>query len=279
MPLVCGALALTGCSGTGFLNALTPRDGYSLDAGVRYGDGPRRLLDVYTPAAANGTTPTLIFFYGGSWQTGERQEYRFVGQAFAAKGYRVVIPDYRLYPEVRYPTFLEDAAAAVAWAARTADEGAPIFLVGHSAGAYNAAMLALDPRWLASVGLSRRAIEGVATLAGPFDFLPLEDPDLMAIFGPMDERPKTQPIAYVDGAAPPMLLLTGDADDTVYPRNSIRLAAAIEAAGGQVAFKQYPGLGHLRIVGALAKPTRFLGPVRDDIVNYFRSISSPEASR
>ena len=62
----------------------------------------------------------VVFFYGGSWNHGERHDYRFVGEALAARGIVTVIPDYRLYPQVRYPDFLKDNAAAVAWALRQA---------------------------------------------------------------------------------------------------------------------------------------------------------------
>ena len=201
---------LSGCSAADLLNALVPHDGYHVVSDIGYGDDPRQRLDVYIPGATTGTTPTIVFLYGGSWQSGSKDDYLFVGEAFASLGYVTVIPDYRLYPGVRYPAFLEDGAAAVAWvkanAGRLGVQAGPIYLVGHSAGAYIAAMLTLDPRWLSRTG--NRVCDTVAAtvgLAGPYDFLPLTDPALKDIFGPRASRPQTQPINYVDGAAPPML--------------------------------------------------------------------------
>ena len=274
ISLVFGFLALTGCSGTDVLNALTPSSGYQLIANVRYGPEDRHLLDLYVPDGANGSTPTIVFFYGGSWQSGSRDDYRFVGEAFAARGYQVAIPDYRLYPDVRFPTFLEDSATAVAWVGEYAQDrgvaAGPLYLVGHSAGAYNAAMLGLDPRWLVQAGSDRSRIVAIATLAGPFDFLPLESANLKAIFGPKNQRDQTQPLNYVDGLAPPMLLTTGADDDTVYPRNTINLAAKIKAAGGAVETRFYKGLGHLMIIGAVAKALRNNAPVVADVDAFFR---------
>ncbi len=269
LPLFCGVLLVAGCSGPDLLNALTSSGGYTVTKGVAYGAGPRRLLDVYQPEGADpAATPTVVFFYGGSWQSGDRGDYVFVGQALAARGYRVVVPDYRLFPEVRYPAFLEDSAAAVRWTLQRFGDDGPVFLMGHSAGAYNAAMLALEPRWLGAD--MRDRIAGVANLAGPYDFLPLRDANLKTIFGPEETRPRTQPINYVDGAAPPMLLITGEADDTVLPRNTRRLAAAIQDAGGVAETRFYDGVGHSSLIGAIARPLRFWAPTLQDVDAFFR---------
>lgn len=261
-------LALTGCTGADFVNLLAPRGGYDVERDIAYGEGERRRLDVYTPEGLSADAPVVIFFYGGNWQSGARDDYRFVGQAFASRGYLTVLPDYSLFPPARFPQFLRDAAAAVAWtrARYRGPVGArrPIFLVGHSAGAYIAAMLALDERWLDEAGASG-AVSGAVGLAGPYDFLPLRDPALMQIFGPEEGRPATQPINYVDGDEPPLLLITGDADTTVRPGNSERLAARIAARGGEAETRVYEGVGHIKLVAAFASPLRGLAPVLDDI--------------
>ncbi|NIA70803.1 alpha/beta hydrolase [Pelagibius litoralis] len=263
--LSCSSLValLTACSGTDLLNGLTPREGYGLEAGIAYGPDDRHRLDLYAPESGEPEA-MVLFFYGGSWESGERGDYRFVGEAFASQGLAVAIPDYRLYPPVRYPAFLEDSAAAVAWAHR--HHKGPLFLVGHSAGAYNAVMLALDDRLLAAEGLRPcDTLAGVVGLAGPYDFLPLTDPALKAIFGPAAGRAATQPVAYVNPKAPPLLLLSGDADTVVRPRNSRILAERQRAAGGKAEARFYDDLGHLRIVGALSRPLRAAAPVLDDI--------------
>lgn len=261
-----------GCSPAALVNALVPRGGYTVETAA-YGSGPRRTLDVYRPEHTDGPAPVVVFFYGGNWQSGDKGTYLFVGQALADRGYVVVIPDYRLYPEVRFPAFLQDNAAAVRWtmdniAARGGDP-TRVYLMGHSAGAYDAAMLTLDRQWLGAVGIDPdRDIKGTIGLAGPYDFLPLTDPKLKAIFGPEDRLAQTQPINFVDGREPPMLLIAGTDDETVDPGNTTRLAARIRSQGGAVTEKHYPGVGHIKLVGALAAPLRFLAPTLDDVTAF-----------
>src|SRR5665213_2089002 len=226
---------LAGCSNLRVLNAVEPRFDVSVTRDIAYEGGPRGRLDVYRPKRARGPAPVVIFLYGGSWQTGGKPEYAFVGDALATEGFLAVIPDYRLYPEVSWPTFLQDNARAVRWAREHAGEfgGDPddLFLLGHSAGAYNAVMLALDGRWLAAVGMDpRRDLRGVIGLAGPYDFLPLRSEALKCIFGPPRGRPTTQPINHVEGRNPHLLLATDTADRLVEPGNTTRLAAKILAA-------------------------------------------------
>jgi len=265
---LCAAL-LSGCSAASILNATVPRDGVSVERGIAYGEGPRRRLDVYRNKDAAGPHPLIVFLYGGSWRTGERGTYAFVATPLAARGAVVVVPDYRLYPEVVFPDFLDDNAHAVAWAVGHANElGADphrVFIVGHSAGAYNAAMLAVDPRWLARAGLDRAEIAGVVGLAGPYDFLPMTDPDIIPVFAPVDDGPASQPVTYVDGSSPPLLLLAGDADTTVRPANTRSLAARVAAAGGAVESRIYPGIGHIGIVTAFAPLFSGRAPVLDDV--------------
>ena len=210
-----------------------------------------------------------MFLYGGSWRTGDRETYGFVATPLAARGAVVVVPDYRLYPETAFPGFLQDNAQAVAWAVAHAGAlGADpkrVFIVGHSAGAYNAAMLALDGRWLAQAGLDRAQLAGMVGLAGPYDFLPITDPDIIPVFAPVDDGPASQPVSYVDGHNPPLLLLAGDADRTVRPGNTRSLAARVAAAGGSVQSRLYPGLGHIGIVTAFTPLFRWQAPVLDDV--------------
>jgi acetyl esterase/lipase len=215
----------------------------------------------------------VVFLYGGSWQSGSKALYRFVGLSLASRGFIAVVPDYRVYPEVRYPAFLRDNALALAFVKRhAADWGgdpAHLFLVGHSAGAYNAAMLALDGRWLGEVGLDTgRDIAGVVGLAGPYDFLPLRDETLKIIFGPADQRPDTQPINHADGHAAPLLLLAGDRDSTVDPGNSTRLAAAVRVEGGSVSVRICPGLGHVSMLTSMSGLFRRRGGVLDQVAAF-----------
>ena len=259
------AAGLGGCSATDLLARLTADPAIGVERDLPYAGGARRTLDVYRPAGGGGR-PVVVFFYGGGWDAGAKGDYRFVGQTLAAQGFVAVLPDYRLYPEVRYPAFLTDAALAVRWAkdhaAEHGGDPAKLFLMGHSAGAYNAVMLAADRRWLAAVGMDpRRDLRGVIGLAGPYDFLPLHSDELKAIFGPPEARPDTQPINHVDGQAPPMLLMTDAADTVVDPGNTVRMAARIRERGGRVEAATFPGLSHALLLGAIAHPLRFLAPV------------------
>lgn len=233
LTLMTGAVlaALSGCSPLKLLNTLNPTGPVDHVYGVAYGQDPRNTLDVYTPQTKPANAPVVVFFYGGSWNTGSKANYAFVGEALAARGMVVVIADYRLYPQVRYPSFLEDSAKALAWAHKHAKTygGDPdrLYVMGHSAGAYNAAMLALDPRWLAREGLSPSILSGWIGLAGPYDFLPIENADVKPVFFFPDSPPDSQPINHVSSSAPPALLMASNTDSLVNPkRNTGGLARA-----------------------------------------------------
>ena len=270
-----GALAsigLAGCSSVQILNTLAP-DRLAAE-GIPYGSDPRQRLDVYRPVGI-GRFPVMMFLYGGGWKNGAREMYRFVGGAFAASGILTVIPDYRLYPQVRYREVLADCVRALAWtranAVRFGGDEAPPALIGHSAGAYNAAMLALDAALLAASGLS--PLDDLACmigLAGPYDFLPLQTEELRQVFGPGPATAATQPITYADGRNPPMLLLAGTADTTVRPDNTTRLASRIRSRGGPVEARLYDGVGHIEIVGAIAASLRLLAPTLPDCLSFLQ---------
>jgi acetyl esterase/lipase len=259
---------LTGCSPATLLNFLTRRDGIEITRSIAYGEGERRTLDVYRQGTAV-TAPVVVFFHGGSWQDGSKASYLFVAAALARRGHVVMVPEYRVYPQVRYPDFLVDGALALRWAVNNATGfgGDPkkLFVMGHSAGAYIAAMLAFDRRWLGSFDLvPDRDIAGMIGISGPYDFLPLRDETLKTIFGGANE-PDTQPVSHVSPGAPAALLLTGMRDATVDHANSARLAARLRAVGGEATVIHYRWVGHLAILGAFAGPLRFLAPVLCDV--------------
>ncbi len=263
------AMLVGGCAPADLVNALAPRDDYRMVANVPYGAAPRQKLDLYLPLAPAGPKPVVVFFYGGNWDSGAKAEYVFVGAALAACGFVVVLPDYRLYPEVRYPAFVEDGAAATRWtldhiASYGGDPGR-VSLMGHSAGAYIALMLALDPEWL---GAARARLRSAVGLAGPYDFLPLEDATLKRIFATAPDLAATQPIAYADGTAPPVLLAAGRLDQVVDPGNTTRLASRIRADGGKVETKYYALLGHITLIGALGRPLDLVTPVLGDVTRF-----------
>ena len=266
------------------LNYLSAGHDLTVAHDVKYGSDARQGMNVYTlrdaePHAGKGP-PVVVFLYGGSWQEGNKENYAFVAAALARHGYVTFVPDYRIYPQARYPDFLEDAAHAVAYARAHAAEygGDPsrLFLVGHSAGSYIVAMLALDPRWLGSVGLDpARDIRGAVGLAGPYDFLPLQDPTLDRIFENPAGLAVTQPINHVIGTAPPMLLIAGQNDKIVDPGNTDRLTARIREKGGQAEEIMYHRAGHRVIIGAFARALRFLSPSFSDTTRFIDQHDTP----
>lgn len=273
-PLVAAA-GLVACAPLATLNALLPGDTHTLSEGIAYGPLPRQKLDIYRPAGAAppGGWPVVVFFYGGSWNRGERADYRFVGEALASRGVLALVADYRLYPQVRYPDFLSDCAQALAHGLREAGRlgGDPkrVFVMGHSAGAYNAAMLALDPRWLRAAGHSPAELAGWIGLAGPYDFLPIRNPEAQPVFFHPDYPVGSQPLGYARRDAPRGLLAAASQDDLVNPqRNTLGLATKLKDLGAPVVLKLYDGVDHTTIVAALARPLRWLAPVLDDVAGF-----------
>jgi len=283
--LLGAAAVLPGCSAVEVANRLTPKGGMSVQRDIAYGDDPRQTLDLYQPETqgkdAGGPRPIVVFFYGGSWQSGEKGDYLFAAQAFTDRGYVVVVPDYRLYPRVVYPAFVEDGADAVAWAVEHADEfdgdAGRVFLVGHSAGAYNAVMLAVDTPFLAERGVDRGQLAGVVGLAGPYDFLPTRSEALRAIFTERDAPSQTQPVNRVDGDTPAMLLMHGLDDTTVRPQNATALADALRAEVVSARVVTYEGYDHVDIVAALASVLRGGRPVMGDIADWMAARRSSDA--
>lgn len=279
LGLAAAAAALTAaCSPLSLFATLAPKDPAirSVD-GAAYGPDPRQKLDVYAPRAATGAAPVAVFFYGGSWDTGRRQDYNWVGRALAARGFVTVVVDYRLYPQVRYPGFLEDGAQAVRWSIDHAKDfgGDPhrIVLIGHSAGAYSAVMLGLDRRYLVKAGVDPSWIKAMAGLCGPYDFLPLEGQITPKIFGQEKDLQATQPLSYVRKDAPAAFLATGDQDTMVYPRNTTALAAALRAKGAVVEEHVYPGVDHVNMVLALSRTFRGKAPVLDEMTAFLEAHS------
>jgi acetyl esterase/lipase len=274
-----GLLALGACSPARVLNAVVPSDSYQRVADVEYGPLARQRLDIYRPlgVAPAAGWPVVVFFYGGAWNRGEKDEYRFVGEALAARGVLTLIPDYRLYPEVRYPEFLRDAALALGYglAATPRLDGDPrrIFVMGHSAGGYIAAMLALDPRWLAAIGHAPAELAGFIGLAGPYDFLPMTNPEAQPVFFHPEYPPHTQPLEFAGSQAPRVFLGAAVNDDLVNPqRNSVGLYAKLQAAGVPATLKMYDGVSHITLIASLAKPLRFLAPTLIDVNAFINAV-------
>jgi acetyl esterase/lipase len=257
------ALVSVACSKAAFFAANVPAafGPYKRRANILYGSDAQHRLDVYIPDKTGAAPrPLIVFWHGGRWSFGDKAEYRFVGAALAELGYVTVVPNYRHFPQVLMPGFMDDAAQAAAWAAAHAgDFGADpdrLYLMGHSAGAHMAALLTLDPRYFAATGRPAPRVAGLIGLSGPYDFLPLHEPDVQAMFGPPQLYPDSQPINFVRPDAPPMLLVHGLRDSQVWPKNSRNLATAQSALGVAVTLKLYPKLSHADTVAALSTPAR-----------------------
>jgi len=262
---------LAGCSRMVFLAANVPAafGPYVRHVNIAYGADPQHRLDVYVPEqASSAPRPVVVFWHGGRWRFGDKADYRFVGAALAQSGYVAVVANYRHYPQVKMPGFMDDAARAVLWTVAHAGEFGGthqrLYLMGHSAGAHLAALLALDTRYLAALG-QVPPIAGVVGLSGAYDFLPLLEPDVQDMFGPPPLYAQSQPINFARADAPPMLLVHGWRDDTVRPKNSVNLAAALCALGAPVTLKLYPKLSHADTVAALTTLLRGRAPTLDDI--------------
>lgn len=243
------------------LDTLVPKDSGSrrIARGLRFGPHARHRLDLYAPRTGTGPWPVLMFVYGGGWDSGRRQEYDFAGRAFAALGFLVAIPDYRVVPEVQFPAFVDDAGRAASWVIDNAPgyggDPSRVILAGQSAGAHIAITLALDPARFGAASLAGR-LKGAVGLSGPYDFYPFDVKQSIRAFEGIPEPELSQPINLVTPAAPPMFLGHGDRDTTVGPYHTVRLAKKLREANVAVVEKQYPTLSHAGTALALMLPFR-----------------------
>lgn len=268
------------CSPVKVLNSMVPESGYELVSAVEYGSHQRQKLDIYLPKAmqessgskSSALKKVIIFYYGGNWDSGERAEYKFAAEALVSLGHIVVVPDYRVYPDVLFPELMADPVSAAKWVKTNIKkyngDANKVFLAGHSAGAHIAVMMAVNADYLAVESLKPTDFAGVIGLAGPYDFLPLKSERLKTIFGPEAMQWKSQPINFVDGKNPPLLLAVGMKDGTVWPRNSINLARKIKEKNGQVQVVEFASYSHVDMVAKLAKPLRGNGELLKPIATF-----------
>lgn len=290
-PAWLGSLLLSRCTPVALLNGfdrLYPSFDRARRAarGIRYGRSQRQALDVWVPTgpkASKESLPVVIFIYGGGWDAGSRGDYGFAGAAFAGNGFVAIVPDYRLVPSVRFPKFVEDCALAVKWARDhvAAFGGDPhrITLAGHSAGAYNAAMLALDRHFLTDVGVDPGVVRAAALFAGPYDFYPFTESLARAAMGRWPRPEETQPIHFARADAPPLFLAVGSNDQMVGAKSSRSLAARLKALGAKVRLRVYPGASHVDLASSLSRPLRRKTPVLAESVKFLKAHSRPLGTR
>lgn len=261
----------------GFFSTLVSERNVSVQSAVAYGANPRQRLDIYRPEVDEKQTPIVIFYYGGGWTGGDKATYRFVGSAFAAHGITTVIPDYRLFPEVMFPGFVDDAAQAYAWVGQhLATQDRPIIIIGHSAGAHIAALLALDTSYIENTVCGIQRPSALVGLAGPYAFDPTTWPSTRQIFASaLSTADKARPIAFAHTGAPAALLLHGDDDDTVKIWNSRDLAKALHQTNNQVELREFAGIGHVGLILAIARPLRWRAPVLETILKFIGKTAAP----
>ena len=264
------------------LNKTFNAGGLRVTRDIPFGKHPRQKLDVYRPAerrsarsgeeSSDEPLPVIVFFYGSIWQFGHRHEYEFLAASLVRQGFVVVVPDYRLYPDVIFPRFLDDNAAAVAWVLKNipqfGGDDKTVFLMGHSSGGYSVVMLGLDPSHLADVGVDTKQIAGVIGLAGLYEFQQNNDPIMAQIFPPPMDAPEYQPINYARPGAPPALLLHGGRDTVIFPRQTGMLASRIREAGSTVETRIYPRIGHNGTLLGCLPHFAWRGPILQDMLNF-----------
>lgn len=264
-------LALVGCAAVkpaAALNMLIPSGGYNKQQ-FSYGNNRRQALDIYTPKTSSPKIP-VVFVYGGAWRSGDKKDFAFVAQALTSLGHPVIIPDYRRYPEVQFPEFINDVADAIRFVESQSNTGlakpfTEYILMGHSAGAHSAALLAADSRYLRERGV-RAQLKGLIGIAGPYD-LPMNDPEVGPVFNTSTAE-RTKVVSNVKRGMPPTLLLHGLADNRVGPFHTERFRDALKANGVSVTTRLYPGVEHVKILASVAAPLRFLNNSFADIKGF-----------
>jgi acetyl esterase/lipase len=273
------SLCLSGCTRLSLaaVNAPTYLSGATVMRDLFFGSQPSQKLDIYMPKARESKPhDVIVFLYGGRWQSGKKEEYRFVADALVNRGYIVVIPDYRKYPEVKFPVFVEDSAAAIAWVTNNivqyGGNSARIHVMGHSAGAHIGALVVADKKYLAMHHMNAdTTIKSFVGLAGPYDFIP-DEPDLKDMFGPPENYKNMQASNFIDGHEPPMLLLHGVNDDLVKISNLKKLQKKIIGKNGRVQTKLYDGVDHMWIIGAFSWLGYNKPNIVDDVDAFFKSV-------
>ena len=271
-----GALCSASCSPLILADPLSPYDGYKLEPDVAYGIHRRQKLDIYEPLIEENKDIIIMFIYGGSWRSGERSNYRFIAQRFVSQGYTTIVPDYRLYPEIQFPAFVDDIAKAIVWTHRRYEQKnnpPKIILVGHSAGAHIAALLALDNRYLKRAGASTKIISGWVSLAGPHAFNPLKTKSTKPIFNNFASNiEQNKPTTFARSEAPPGLLLHGKKDTIVYERNSTLLASAIKTKNGRITLRAIDDVGHIEILLSITGNILFNNDVKQELFAFISNL-------
>ncbi len=280
LSAVCIVTLITSCSNfkaTDVLNATLSSAHYTTSLDIAYGADQRQTLDIYYPKnkTLGKDRPLIVFVFGGAWKEGDKKDFKFIAHAFTGAGYRVAIPNYRLYPAVKFPLFVNDVADAIAYIDKNektlfGDLSQGMVLMGHSAGAHTAALLATDQRYLGSRNVKIEQ-KGLVVLAGPYDLL-LDDPEVVPIFQPINNEKIAKPARLVHKNMPPVLLLHGLKDTRVKPFHTQRFAQELQKAGIRHQLKLYQNVSHVNIIASIAAPLRYLNTSYKDILGFLGTL-------
>lgn len=266
-------LNILACSSLKLLNTASRQSSSATVSEVHYGSENRQQMDVYLPAQLREGSPVVIFFYGGSWKRGQKEDYAFVGHTLSNRGYIVAIPDYRLYPEVFFPTFVEDGAQAIAWLADNLQQASNgVVVMGHSAGAHIAALVSFDEAYLQAQGQSLDLVRGLIGLAGPYGLDPRTYRSTRPIFPETVAVEKTQPVHFACLSQTPVLLLHGVDDHVVITEHSRVLTEKIRDCGGDVRYLELDEVGHFAIVRGLADLVPEDAAIREPIERFLETL-------
>lgn len=263
------------------VNGITANGGVGVSKNILYGDQPSQDLDIYYPkplaqamktqSTINKSYPMVVFVHGGSWETGSKEEYAFVGQSLAQAGYVTAVINYRKAPENVYPDYVKDAAQAIAWSHNNAEslhaDPKRLAVIGHSAGAFNAVAAVANEDFLAPYGIKPKDLAAVIGIAGPYSYDFRKFSSARA-FGANATPDEVMPDRQIKGEQPPYLLLTAEKDTTVYDSNTIKMTEALKAAGATVENGVIKGASHATSIGAMAPPLRWVNDVRAQVLTY-----------
>ena len=269
--LVLGGALLSACNPAAPVNAVVNLTGLKVTRDLKYGPDARNVLDLYEPEGGGANRPVVLFIHGGSWSGGSKAEYVFVGDSLARAGYVTAVMNYRLAPRHPYPDYVQDGALALRWlqdnASRYGGNGARLYVMGHSAGAFNAVELVDNERWLREAGVPIANVKAVVGIAGPYDY-DFRQFKSRTAFPAGGDPANIMPSRHVREGAPPHLLLVAGNDGTVDPSNGLKMKAALEARKIPLTFTVLPGVNHITVIGAMSRNLTFLGGTRKAVLDY-----------
>ena len=250
------------------INGLTPKKGYSLKSNLAYGLKSRQRLDLYL----SDTQPSkalILFVHGGAWNHGDKNAYKFVGEAFARYGYDVAILNYHLAPEHIFPSYIDDLAVALNYLdvqqQKLGISTEKIALMGHSAGAFNIASLLYHPQNY-QIKLKEN-IKAFIGISGPYHFDYKGDELAQHAFDQEIPYQDVMPYYFVEQNQISHYLLIAENDQVVQDSNTFDFQNQLNAVGNHSEVIRIPRTGHISIMGSVSSLVSSLFKTRRVIVD------------